>query len=177
MAKKQQQLYTGSVNEFVNWLTGVNSITKEEVTSGLPLSGSSIRELLMNKLKTPLYRHKDEANKLFRFFSSEDAYKLWLMREEITDEDLKKQYENLELFSIDVPSPYELSLKDVNNDLFQGGVTKYSRYGVNDDNSKVYYKWELSRDGALFADNLIVTYTIVDSDGKQSSFVRSYTQS
>jgi hypothetical protein len=39
-------LYTGKINEFVDWVSGENSFTGENDTGGLEVSGASIRELL-----------------------------------------------------------------------------------------------------------------------------------
>lgn len=35
--------YKGSINEFTDWVSGINSITETNVTDNLPVSGSSIR--------------------------------------------------------------------------------------------------------------------------------------
>jgi len=39
-------LYTGKINEFIDWITGYNSFTGNNSTGGLKVSGGSIRELL-----------------------------------------------------------------------------------------------------------------------------------
>ena len=39
-------LYNGKINEFVDWLTGDNSYTGQNVTEGKPVSGASIRALI-----------------------------------------------------------------------------------------------------------------------------------
>ena len=49
------ELYTGAINEFVDWITGINKITGEHVDTELrQISGKSIRELLQNKI---YYKH------------------------------------------------------------------------------------------------------------------------
>lgn len=45
MAKKEE-LYDGEINEFVDWITGIDSLTELNVTDGKAPSGKAIRELL-----------------------------------------------------------------------------------------------------------------------------------
>ena len=77
------ETYKGKINEFVDWVSGIDSLTGESVTGGLQVSGSSIRQLLQKKLSAPFYMFEDTANNRYRMFSSEDAYALW--RENPTD--------------------------------------------------------------------------------------------
>jgi hypothetical protein len=39
-------LYNKKITEFVDWVSGVNSFTGEDITGGLKVAGSQIRELL-----------------------------------------------------------------------------------------------------------------------------------
>jgi hypothetical protein len=39
-------LYTEKINEFTDWVSGENSLTKGNDTNNLPVAGSKIRELL-----------------------------------------------------------------------------------------------------------------------------------
>jgi hypothetical protein len=41
-----KQLYEGSIDEFTDWVTGIDSITEENITGGNEVSGKSIREYL-----------------------------------------------------------------------------------------------------------------------------------
>jgi hypothetical protein len=63
-------LYNGKINEFVDWVTGTNSLTGNSVTGGLQVSGGSIRELIQNKLKNPFFMYEDTSNNKYRMFSS-----------------------------------------------------------------------------------------------------------
>ena len=49
MAKKKE-LYQGTITEFVDWISGVNSRTSKNVTGGLQPSGTSIGNLLQDHL-------------------------------------------------------------------------------------------------------------------------------
>ena len=41
-----EELYNGKINEFVDWVTGENTFTGQQVTNGQKVSGGSIRDLL-----------------------------------------------------------------------------------------------------------------------------------
>ena len=85
--------YKGSINEFTDWVSGINSITETNVTDNLPVSGSSIRQLIQDKLKVPFVMYEDIENSLYRMFSSTTARDLWL-----SDKDT---YSKLELFNFE----------------------------------------------------------------------------
>jgi hypothetical protein len=40
------ETYKGKINEFVDWVSGQNSLTGGNDTDNLPVSGAKIRELL-----------------------------------------------------------------------------------------------------------------------------------
>lgn len=116
MAKKVE-VFNGEINEFVDWITGINELTGENVTANHPVSGKSIRDLLQNRLKAPIYFHYDENNSLYRLFASKEAYTTWT-----TDEE---KYASLELGNFVAPSPFTATLTGLSED------TKYVRYGDN----------------------------------------------
>lgn len=129
-------LYTGKINEFVDWVTGKHSFTGQSVTDGLPVSGGSIRELIQNKLKTPFYMYEDKANNKYRMFSSEDAFAIW--RENPTDN------LDLELFNFVRPSDYTLELIATNSN---GFGNKYVRYGDSDSQgARIAFQWNIYND-------------------------------
>jgi len=129
-------LYTGKINEFVDWVTGKHSFTGQSITDGLPVSGGSIRELIQNKLKTPFYMHEDKANNRYRMFSSEDAFAMW--KENPTDN------LDLELFNFVRPSDYKLDLTATNSDGFNN---KYVRYGDSDSQgTRIAFQWDIYND-------------------------------
>ena len=70
-------LYNGKINEFVDWVSGKDSFTGQDVTGGLPVSGGSIRQLLQDKLKMPFYMYEDKSSNRYRMFSSQEAYMVW----------------------------------------------------------------------------------------------------
>ena len=72
------ELYNEKINEFIDWVTGDNTFTGQNETGGKPVSGGSIRALLQQKLRNPFVLKEDIENNLYRMFSSEEAYQLWL---------------------------------------------------------------------------------------------------
>lgn len=145
MAKKVQSTYNEKINEFVDWVTGNNSLTGGNDTGNLPVSGGRIRELLQSKVKRPVHveRYKDEH--LYRIFSSEDAKEAW----ERTKDD------SLVIASFVAPSEYAINIT------LRSKQHVYMRYGVNgQDGSVIRYTWETANDkGNVFSENVSVTYT------------------
>ena len=70
-------LYNEKINEFVDWVNGTNYLTGGNVTGGRPVSGGKIRELLQERLRTPIEVFKDKTEKLYRIFSSVESRQLW----------------------------------------------------------------------------------------------------
>ena len=163
-----EELYTNKINEFVDWISGDNSFTGENVTGGLKVSGSSIRELLQNKLKKPFYMFEDKSNNKYRMFSSEDAYAIW--KENPTDN------QDLELFNFVRPSDYKLELTAINSDGFNN---KFVRYGdTTSTGTRIAFSWNIYNDEGDSSDSLSVTYTIVNqSTGASTTFTRWYNKS
>ena len=161
-------LYTGKINEFVDWKTGKNSLTGSDATGGLQVSGGSIRQLLQSKLKTPFYMYEDVANNRYRMFSSEDAYATW--KENPTDN------QDLELFNFVRPSDYKLELTATDSNGFNN---KYIRYGDSDNiGARISYHWSIYNDEGESSDSLSATYTITNSTtGSSTTFTRWYNRS
>ena len=145
------QLWNEKINEFVDWVSGDNSLTGGNDTGGLPVSGARIRELLQSKLKSPVHVEKYKDEHLYRIFSSEDAKEAW----ERTKDD------SLVIASFVAPSEYsiDISLKSSSN--------AYIRYGIDgQDGSKIIYSWKTANDkGNVFSENVSVIYTN-NSNGK-----------
>ena len=114
MAKKVQPTYNDKINEFVDWITGDNSLTGGNDTGNLPVSGGRIRELLQSRVKRPVHveRYKDEH--LYRIFSSEDAKEAW----ERTKDD------SLVIASFVAPSEYAINIS------LKSKQHVYIRYGI-----------------------------------------------
>lgn len=161
-------LYTGKINEFIDWITGYNSFTGNNSTGGLKVSGGSIRELLQNKLKKPFYMYEDVANNRYRMFSSEEAYAFW--KENPSDNS------DLELFNFVRPSDYKLELTATDANGFNN---KYVRYGdSNNTAARIAFHWNIYNDEGDSSDTLSATYTITNSiTGTSTSFTRWYNRS
>lgn len=161
-------LYTGKINEFVDWVSGKNSFTGSNVTGGRQVAGNAIRELLQAKLKAPFYMYEDKANNKYRMFSSEDAYAMW--KENPTDN------QDLELFNFVRPSDYKLDLTAADSNGFNN---KYIRYGDSENTgARISYQWSIYNDEGEASDSLSATYTITNtSSGSSTTFTRWYNKS
>ena len=139
-----EELYNQKINEFVDWVSGENSLTGGNDTGNLRVSGGRIRELLQSKMKRPVHveRYKDEH--LYRIFSSEDAKEAW----ERTKDD------NLVIASFVAPSEYAINIS------LRSKQHAYIRYGIDgQDGSIIRYTWETANDkGNVFSENVSVTY-------------------
>ena len=161
-------LYTGQINEFVDWVSGNNSFTGLNATGGLQVSGGSIRELLQKKLKEPFFMYEDTSNNRYRMFSSSDAYAMW--KENPTDN------ASLELFNFVRPSDYKLEMTATE----QGGFNnKYIRYGdTNNSAARIAFHWSIYNDEGESQDTMQATYTITNvSNGTATTFTRWYNRS
>ena len=156
-----EQTYKGKINEFVDWITGDNEITGQNQTDGLKVSGGSIRDLLHDRLKSPFVMKEDVDNNLYRMFSSEDAYQLWLEN--------PSDYADLELFNFARPSDYKL-------DITINSSNRFVRYGDSSNlGTRIQYTWSIRNDEGESADGLSATYTISnESSGKSTTFTRWY---
>ena len=161
-------LYNERINEFIDWITGINTLTGANVTGGLKVSGGAIRELLQSKLKKPFYMYEDVANNKYRMFSSEDAFAMW------QEDPLENS--DLELFNFVRPSDYKLELTAIEAGGFNN---KFVRYGdSNNTGSRIAFSWRIYNDEGDSTDSLSVTYTITNVvDGSQTSFTRWYNRS
>ena len=70
-------LYTGTINEFIDWKTGTNSETNENITDGNAVSGGSIRSLLQDRLKKPFKLYQNTNKGKYQIFSSDYAQSLY----------------------------------------------------------------------------------------------------
>lgn len=158
-------LYNEKIDEFVDWITGTDSLTGEDVTGGLQVSGGAIRQLIQDRLKNPFYLDEDDKNNKYRMFSSREAWQKW-------KED-PETYSKLELFTFARPSDYKLELTATESGGFNN---KFVRYGdTNNVNSRIAYSWRIYNDEGDSTDSLQVTYTITNvSSGYSTQFSRWY---
>ena len=154
------ETYTGKINEYVDWVTGKDTLTDQDVTGGLPVSGGSIRNLLQDKLKKPLYMYEDVENGLYRMFSSEESKNLF-----ISD---PQAYANLEIFNFVRPSDYELSTD----------ISLNPRYLISGDSTQtagiLAYTWGIMKGNSTASDSVVANYTITDENGISQNFSQIY---
>ena len=162
------ETFKGKITEFVDWITGIDSLTGSNVTDDLQVSGGSIRQLIQEKLKKPFYMYEDITNNKYRMFSSEEAYLAW--KEDPIEN------EHLELFNFVRPSDYKLELTATDSDGFNN---KFIRQGdINSIGSRIAFHWNIYNDEGDSSDSLSVKYTITNSSsGLVNSFTRWYNRS
>lgn len=155
------ETYQGKINEFVDWVTGNNEITGQNETNSLPVSGGSIRSLLQEKLRNPFVLKEDIENNLYRMFSSETAYQMWV--ENPSDN------ADLELFNFVRPSDYKLNI-NINSS------NRFIRYGDSSNlGARIQYTWDIRNDEGESTDSLAATYVITnEATGKSTTFTRWY---
>ena len=130
-----EQLYDGTLDEFTDWVTGINERTNKNVTNNLPPSGKAIRDFLHERTKKSFVFYEDKENSLYRMFSSNTARDLWL-----ADKDANA---DLMLFSFVRPNDYIITADISSN-------TRYLMSG--DDNQtdrELSYTW-----GHKWSDNV-----------------------
>ena len=161
-------LYNGKINEFVDWVSGRDSFTGQDVTGGLPVSGGSIRQLLQDKLRVPFFMYEDKPANKYRMFSSEESYMIW--KENPADN------QDLQLFDFVRPSDYKLDLTAIDSDGFNN---KFVRYGdTNSNGTRIAFQWNIYNDEGDSSDSLSVTYTIASTEtGSSTTFTRWYNRS
>ena len=54
------ETYNGTINEYVDWVSGDNSLTGGNDTGGKSVSGASISELLQSRLRSPITVYRDK---------------------------------------------------------------------------------------------------------------------
>ena len=156
------ETYNGTINEYVDWVTGENSLTGGNDTGGKSVSGASIRELLQNRLKNPITIYRDKQAKLYRIFSSEASKNLW------QSDPVKNA--NLELANFVAPSEYSIDIKIIN-----GETIRYIRDGVQGQQGSVLtYEWSVTNDkGNEYDENLYVIYKIKETDKQYPFTIKS----
>lgn len=167
------ETYKGTINEFVDWSSGVNSVTGIKVPGvddEHPISGKSIRELLQDKLKTPFVTYKDDVAGCIRFFSSEASKNLWLTYSDSESllYDPEKAAEFV-LYNMDLPATYKIT-----------GLEQFlqARYIIegNQNSSNANLEYTLGLEDALGepdSDVITVQYTINDNSNN-TTYGESY---
>ena len=156
------ETYKGEINEFIDWISGINSVTGTKlsgVTEETPISGQSIRNLIQSHIKTPFVTFKDDKGGYIRFFSSEEALNMWKVYSDGTDPlyDQEKA-DSLVLYNMDLPAVYKITGLD---------SFTYTRYIIqgNEDSQNALLNYTIGVEDSLGetqADVVRVTYTIVD---------------
>lgn len=170
------ETYKGTINEFVDWTSGINELTNiriQGVDEDHPISGESIRNLIQSHLKTPFCTFRDEKAGQIRFFSSEDAMNRWKAYTNYdgnseTQVDLEKA-EQLLIYSMDLPATYKIT-----------GLEQFlqARYIIegnsNSSNARLEYTLGLEDSlGEPDSDIITVQYTIIDSSNN-TTYGESY---
>lgn len=175
------QTYEGQINEFVDWVTGINSLTDSNVTSSLPVSGHSIRQLLQDHLKKPFVKYDDKTGGQYLFFSSEEAKDEWLRLTDATSP-LEDQEKATTLVITSMPRPSDTAI-DVKA-IVEGQETDIgnSRYITSGDSTSeaanIQFVVRMYKEQAGVqqdtSDSFTVTYDIRNSLGNTKQIVEDY---
>lgn len=157
------ETFQGKITEFVDWTSGVNSLTGNivpGVDANHPISGKSIRELIQDKLKTPFVTYKDDTAGYIRFFSSNDAKEVWESYAKSESATYNPELaEDYVLYNMDLPATYKITGLD-------SFIT--ARYIIegNSNSSNAVLSYTMGLEDSLGdpdSDVITVTYTVKDS--------------
>lgn len=176
------ETYQGTINEFVDWVSGVDSRTDLNVTQGLQVSGKSIRELLQGHLKKPFIKYDDVSGGQYIFFSSEEARDEWLRltNKDTATEDSIAKASSIPITTMTRPSDTAIDVKSI-VDGSEGDIGN-SRYIISGDASaeeaKLQYIVKMYKEQAgtqqATIDSFVVTYTITNALGNVTTVVEDY---
>lgn len=154
-------LYNEKINEFVNWQTSRNELTGVSLSGeDMPVSGGSIRNLLVEHLQKPFVWYLDTDDNKIKFFTSELARRLYL---EHKNEDDNQKYLDLVVYSMTKPNDYTI---DINDAFLQSGIRYVTAGDPNQEGLKMSYTWDVKLGDRSEVDNLLVTYVIQCPSGK-----------
>lgn len=147
----QKETYNEKINEFIDWVSGKNTLTNTDATGGLPVQGGRIRELLQNHLKTPIYLYENRQKAKYQIFSSEEAKDLYEAG----------GYDELLLGEFDGPAAYKMSAMLISNE--QNYLTDNS-IGT----SKVEFNWACinAADNTFQKTSTNITVSIINNGTK-----------
>ena len=156
------ELYDQKINEFVDWVSGNNKLTGRNVTENMKPSGKVIRELLQDRLQSPIFiPSKDNyegyiEDGYWRIFSSKEAYSEWLKD--------KNGLARLELARFPKQSEYEIEINGLDNNL------RYIIEGnASQSNAILNYSWAIKKGNNNVNDSMRVTYTISNRATKKTT--------
>ena len=156
------ELYDQKINEFVDWVSGNNKLTGRNVTENMKPSGKVIRELLQDRLQSPIFiPSKDNyegyvEDGYWRIFSSKEAYSEWLKD--------KNGLARLELARFPKQSEYEFEINGLDNNL------RYIIEGnASQSNAILSYSWAIKKGNNNVNDSIRVTYTITNRATKKTT--------
>ena len=166
------ELYDQNINEFVDWVSGNNTLTGRNVTDNMKPSGRVIRDLLQKRLRTPIFipdKNNFEGyveDGYWRIFSSKEAYQEWLKD--------RNTYAWLELARFPKQSEYEVEINGIKN-----GDVKYIIAGNSSQaNATLNYSWAIKKGTNYENDSIRVTYTITNKTTlKTKSFTNLFDNS
>lgn len=178
------ETYQGTINEFVDWVSGVDSRTEQSVTQNLPVSGGSIRQLLQSHLKKPFIKYDDVSGGQYIFFSSEEAKNEWLRltNSESAYYDPEKA-STIPITTMTRPSDTAIDVKSI-VDGNEGDIGD-SRYIISGDNTSaeanIQYVVRMYKEQAgtqqPTVDSFTVTYTITNALGNTTTVVEDHNSS
>lgn len=176
------ELYRGVINEFVDWVTGIDSKTQEHVDTELrQIAGGAIRELLQRRLLQPIYNYNNPNVNKQMVFPSKYIADLWEADGRV---DSTNPYSNYILVELPKPNTYKFQ--------FDAKIKTSDGKYIPVDNGKTYYilksgssigldvmysfrTVEAENDTEWYNENATVSIYIQDPNGITKSFTRSRT--
>lgn len=166
------ETYQGKINEFVDWVSGVDERTErviDGVTEDIKISGESIRKLISEHLKKPFVTREDTIKGVIRVFSSDEVAEEWWKYanpdEDNKDYDPEKESDLInkyQIWQVELPATYKITGLDLNNQFSQA---RYIIEGNSASNNAVL-SYTLGIEDSLGtsdSDVISVTYTIKDN--------------
>lgn len=133
MATEEEEViesYKGDINEFVDWVSGTSVFDREQsITGGIPVSGSSIRKLLQDRMIHPVYLHQNTTIGKYQLFSSRAAQELY--------DTNRQKYKDLMLGEFDGPSAYSIKTYLASKSSLNFSSTK------EDETKNIIFYWKL----------------------------------
>lgn len=165
MSTVNEILWDESIDEFIDWESGISSLDRLQKTDGQKVSGGKIRELLQERLQHPIFV-KDTGDGYVRIFSSQTAYDYWSKKP--TELESK-----LVLYKMPKQSEYEATFSIIGT---QGSryINAASGYDLNEE-TDLNLSWIITKNAVSEPQGVRLDFTIENkTTGKIETFSDTY---
>lgn len=172
------ELYTGVINEFVDWVTGMDTDTGTHVDpeTGKQVSGESIRNLLQSRLLKPIYNYNGSKKQII--FPSEEIAQRW---QNAGTDNASNKYNKYILVELPKPNTYKFQyksrLRTADGKLInveRGGIYYILKSGssVDLDIESSYRTVLADNESEWYSENYAFTFYVTDINNISKSFTR-----